>query len=96
MTRIRGNQSILDKNTDAKTDSVNDMKIENFSQQTLKEGFVFSVSDFSEEEIDYICQKITPRKIRAHFRHNPDKFNKIFSGFRVASISDDSIISLES
>ena len=96
MTQIRGNQSILDKNTDAKTDSVNDMKIENFSQQTLKEGFVFSVSDFSEEEIDYICQKITPRKIRAHFRHNPDKFKKIFSGFRVASISDDSIISLES
>ena len=94
MTQIRGNQSILDKNTDAKTDSVNDMKIENFSQQTLKEGFVFSVSDFSEEEIDYICQKITPRKIRAHFRHNPDKFNKIFSGFRVASISDDSIISI--
>ncbi len=31
MTQIRGNQSILDKNTDAKTDSVNDMKIENFS-----------------------------------------------------------------
>lgn len=30
MTQIRGNQSILDKNTDAKTDSVNDMKIENF------------------------------------------------------------------
>lgn len=52
------------------------------------------MSDLSEEEIDYICQQITPHKIRSYFKRYPKEFNKIFPGFRVTHLSDESTIML--
>ena len=62
--------------------------------QIRENDSVISMSDFSEEEIDYICQQITPCKIRAYFKRYPKEFNKIFPGFRVTHLSDESTILL--
>lgn len=62
--------------------------------QIRENDSVISMSDFSEEEIDYICQQITPCKIRAYFKRYPKEFNKIFPGFRVTHLSDESTIML--
>ena len=55
---------------------------------------VLSISDLSEEEIDYICRQITPYRIRTYFKRYPKEFNKIFPGFRVTHLSDESTIML--
>lgn len=56
--------------------------------------FNTSLSELSEEEIDYICQQITPYKIRAYFKRYPKEFNKISPGFRVTHFSDENTIVL--
>lgn len=62
--------------------------------QMRENDSIFSISDFSEEEIDYICQQITPHKIRAYFKRYPKEFNKIFPGFRVTHLSDEKTVML--
>lgn len=62
-------------------------------QMKEKDSF-FSIADLSEEEIDYICQQITPHKIRSYFKRNPKEFNKIFPGFRVTHLTDENTIML--
>lgn len=59
-----------------------------------RENDLISISDLSEEEINYICQQITPNRIRAYFKRYPKEFNKIFPGFRVTHLSDDNTIML--
>ena len=58
--------------------------------QLRENDSVLSSSDLSEEEIDYICGQITPYRIRAYFKSYPKEFNKIFPGFRVTHLSDES------
>lgn len=60
----------------------------------IGENDLISISDLSEDEIDYICQQITPNRIRAYFKRYPKEFNKIFPGFRVTHLSDDNTIML--
>jgi hypothetical protein len=58
--------------------------------QLRENDSVLSISDLSEEEINYICRQITPYRIRAYFKRYPKEFNKIFPGFRVTHLSDES------
>lgn len=55
--------------------------------QLRENDSVLSISDLSEEEINYICRQITPYRIRAYFKRYPKEFNKIFPGFRVTHLS---------
>ena len=56
--------------------------------QMKENDSVFSIANLSEEEIDYICQQITPHRIRLYFKRNPKEFNKIFPGFRVTHLTE--------
>ena len=69
------------------TKTGNNDNAENVSslQQTLRETGRILLNDLSEEEIEYICMKITPRKIRVYFQRHPQEFNKIRRGSRAAS-----------
>ena len=78
MTQIRENDSIMDSK-------------ESFHHQ---DSAMISISDLSEDEIDYICQQITPNRIRTYFKRYPKEFNKIFPGFRVTHLSDESTVML--
>ncbi len=62
--------------------------------QMWENDSIISISELSEEEVDYICRQITPYRIRAYFKRYPKEFNKIFPGFRVTHLSDESIIML--
>lgn len=72
-------------------DTDNAQNINVMQQSSGQEGGI-SASGFSDKEIEYICQQITPRKIRAHFQQYPQEFAKIRPGIRAASLSDDMTI----
>ena len=84
----------LKENEEAKIGNRDNAENVNSLQQTLKKKGRVLVDDFSEEEIEYICMKITPRKIRAYFQRHPQEFNKIRRGSRAASLSDDMTVML--
>ena len=52
------------------------------------------ISDLTNEEIEYICDHITPKEIRAYFQKNPKQFTKIRPGFRAGSLSDDDAVAI--
>ena len=84
----------LKKNEEAKTRNNDAAENVNSLQQILKGKGRILMDDFSEVEIEYICMKITPKKIRAYFQKYPKEFNKIRSGSRAASLSDDTTVML--
>ena len=84
----------LKENEAAKTGNNDNAENVKSLQQTLRETGRILVNDFSEEEIEYICMKITPRKIRVYFQRHPQEFNKIRPGSRAASLSDDMTVML--
>lgn len=52
-----------------------------------------SLENFTEAEIQYICHRITPKKIRMYFQKNPKEFTAIYHGFRAGTLSDDDTVS---
>ena len=67
----------LKENEAAKIGNNDNAENVNSLQQTLRETGRILVNDLSEKEIEYICMKITPRKIRVYFQRHPQEFNKI-------------------
>lgn len=51
------------------------------------------LENFSEAEIQYICHRITPKRIRMYFQKNPKEFTAIYHGFRAGTLSDDDTVS---
>ena len=84
----------LKENEEAKIGNRDNAENVNSLQQPLKKKGRVLVDDFSKEEIEYICMKITPRKIRAYFQRHPQEFNKIRRGSRATSLSDDMTVML--
>ena len=84
----------LKENEAAKIGNNDNAENVNSLQQTLRETGRILVNDLSEKEIEYICMKITPRKIRVYFQRHPQEFNKIRPGSRAASLSDDMTVML--
>ena len=85
----------LKKNEEAKTRNNDAAENVNSLQQILKGKGRILMDDFSEEEIEYICMKITPKKIRAYFQKYPKEFNKIRSGSRAASFPGTALLQKE-
>lgn len=50
-------------------------------------------STLTTQEIESICNIISPKAIRAYFTKNPNGFSKIQSGFRPNALSDEKIVS---
>lgn len=94
MKQLEKSNYDLKGNEEAKTRNDDNVENVNSLQKTLEEKGKASVSDLSEEEIEYICMKITPKKIRAYFQQYPQEFSKIRSGIRAASLSDDMTVML--
>ena len=84
----------LKENEAAKTGNNDNGENINSLQQNLRKTGRILVNDLSEEEIEYICMKITPRKIRVYFQRHPQEFNKIRPGSRAVSLSDDLTVML--
>lgn len=84
----------LKENEAAKTGNNDNAENVNSLQQNLRKTGRILVNDLSEEEIEYICMKIAPRKIRVCFQRHPQEFNKIRPGSRAASLSDDMMVML--
>ena len=84
----------LKENEAARTGSNDNAENINFLQQNLRKTGRILVNDLSEEEIEYICMKITPRKISSYFKRHPQEFNKIRRGSRATSLSDDMTVML--
>ncbi len=94
MKHIEKSDYNLKENEEEKTRNNDDAENVNSLQQTLKGKGRILVDDFSQEEIEYICMKITPKKIRAYFQKYPKEFNKVRPGSRAASLSDDTTVML--
>lgn len=94
MKQLEESNYNLKENEEAKIGNRDNAENVNSLQQTLKKKGRVLVEDFSKEEIEYICMKITPRKIRAYFQRRPQEFNKIRRGSRASSLSDDMTVML--
>lgn len=84
----------LKENEETKIGNHDNTENVNSLQQTLKEKGRVLVDDFSEEEIEYICMKITPRKIRTYFQEHHQESQKILRVNRAASLTDKTTIML--
>lgn len=76
------------------TDEVVDASASNALSRILESTDKFPMPNLTDEEIEYICQQISPKVIRDYFQRYPKEFSKIRPGFRVASLSDDDTIAL--
>ena len=82
-----GNLLSMTKETEGITDST--------PMETMKVSAIkVPVSDLTDEEIEYICRRITPKEIRAYFQKNPKQFAKIRPGFRAETLLDEDTITL--
>ncbi len=94
MRQMGKDGNTLEENKEETINNIDNNKSSECIQKALKEKNAICMSDLSEVEIKYICQQITPKKIRAYFQRYPQEFNKIRSGVRASSLSDDSTIML--
>lgn len=52
------------------------------------------IENLTDEELTYICGLITEKEIKRYFQDNPQKFSKIYPGFRPNGISEKTAIKL--
>jgi hypothetical protein len=52
------------------------------------------VEKLTDEELTYICNLITGKEIKKYFQNNPQKFSKIYPGFRPNGISEKKAVRL--
>ena len=52
-----------------------------------------NISELSNDEIKYICERMHLPAVRVYFQKNPKEFNKIKPGFTVKKMTDDEILS---
>lgn len=54
---------------------------------------MYNISELSNDEIKYICERIRPQAVRYFLQKNPKEFNKIKPGFTVKKMTDDETLS---
>lgn len=55
---------------------------------------MYNISELSNDEIKYICERMHLPAVRYYFQKNPKEFNKIKPGFTVKRMTDDETLSL--
>lgn len=54
---------------------------------------MYNISELSNDEIKYICERMHFKDVRYYFQKNPKEFNKIKPGFTVKKMTDDETLS---
>ena len=54
---------------------------------------MYNISELSNDEIKYICERMHLPAVRYYFQKNPKEFNKLRPGFTVKKMTDDETLS---